>query len=225
MEISTNTPTVPATPPPTTQPPAANDLLASDYLTFLNMLAVQMQNQDPLNPIDSTDFSTQLAQFSALEQQVKTNDLLTGLGAQMTLSGMSELAGWVGMEARTIAPAQFDGDPITLIPSPASLSDKTFLIVRDEAGAVVQRKEIPVSAAPYVWDGIDDSGSAFPDGLYSFEVESQANGEILDTTNVANYAQIVEAQTNNGQVILVMEGGARVEAGAVTALRNPLLSP
>lgn len=224
MEISTTTPIVPAT-PPTTTPPAANDILASDYLTFLNMLAVQMQNQDPLNPVDATDFSTQLAQFSALEQQVRTNDLLTGLGSQMALSGMSELAGWVGMEARTIAPAHFDGDPITVIPSPASVSDKIFLIVRDESGAIVQRKEIPVSAAPYVWDGQDSNGNDFPDGLYSFEVESQANGEVIDTTHAENYAQIVEAQSTAGQVVLVMEGGARVEAGAVTALRNPLLSP
>jgi len=225
MEISTNTPTAPTTPPPPTQPPEANDLLASDYLTFLNMLAVQMQNQDPLNPIDSTDFSTQLAQFSALEQQVRTNDILEGLGAQMALSGISELAGWVGMEARSIAPAHFEGDPITLVPSPAKLSDQTFLIVQDASGAVVQRKEIPVSAAPYVWDGLDDNGNAFPDGLYSFEVESRANGELIDTTHVENYAQIIEAQSTDGQVVLVMEGGARVEAGAITALRNPLLSP
>lgn len=219
MEISSAasaSTTASAIPPP----PTSNDLVASDYLTFLNMLAVQMQNQDPLNPIDSTDFSTQLAQFSALEQQVKTNDILEALGAQMTVSGITELAGWVGMEARTVAPANFQGDPITLAPSPASISDKTFLIVRDEAGDIVERKEIPVSADLIQWDGLDDTGAAYANGLYSFELESQANGEVLDTTYVETYAVITEAQIINGQTILVLDGGVRIETAAVTALRN-----
>jgi len=198
----------------------AQELADADFQVFLEMLAVQMQNQDPLNPVDSTDFATQLAQFSALEQQVETNDLLAALGAQMAVSGLSQLAGWVGMEARTIAPANFQGDPITLVPSPAQLSDHTFLIVRDDSGEIVQRKEIPVSPDPIQWDGLDDSGTPFVHGLYSFELESVAAGEILDTTYVENYALIIEAQNINGQTILVMEGGARVDSASITAIRN-----
>jgi flagellar basal-body rod modification protein FlgD len=50
--------------------------ISSDFETFLKMLTVQMQNQDPLNPVDSSDYATQLATFSGVEQQVQTNDLL-----------------------------------------------------------------------------------------------------------------------------------------------------
>ncbi|MDJ0822736.1 MAG: flagellar hook capping FlgD N-terminal domain-containing protein, partial [Paracoccaceae bacterium] len=73
--------------------------LSSDFETFLKMLTAQMQNQDPLNPVDSTDYATQLATFSSVEQQVLTNDLLRDLGASMGGNLMSELGNWVGMEA------------------------------------------------------------------------------------------------------------------------------
>jgi len=217
MEITSNTTPLAAT---TAAPPTANDLLASDYETFLEMLSTQMQNQDPLNPVDSTDFATQLAQFSALEQQVRTNDILANLSNQMAVSGISQLASWVGMEARTIAPANFDGDAITLVPSPASLSDETFLIVRDEAGTIVQRKKIPVSSEPINWDGNNDNGNSFPDGVYSFDLESRAEGEILDITPVENYATVVEAQILDGSTILVLEGGSHIDSSEISALRR-----
>ncbi|MFV2001871.1 MAG: flagellar hook capping FlgD N-terminal domain-containing protein, partial [Paracoccaceae bacterium] len=64
------------TPPPPEEPANVN----SDFETFLKLLTTQLKNQDPLKPVDSSDFAVQLATFSSVEQQVKTNDLLTSLG-------------------------------------------------------------------------------------------------------------------------------------------------
>ena len=115
----------------------AASALSSDFETFLLMLTTQMENQDPLNPIESQDFAVQLATFSGVEQQVRTNDLLESLANGLGLSGMSQLAGWVGMEARVNAPAVFDVAPITLAPEPDPSSDNAVLVVRDEFGRVV----------------------------------------------------------------------------------------
>ena len=75
-------------------------VLNSDFETFLKMLTTQMQNQDPLNPVDSTEFATQLAMFTSVEQQVLTNDRL--LSIQETLLGneLGQAADWVGKLAR-----------------------------------------------------------------------------------------------------------------------------
>ena len=81
----------------TTKTPNAKAVLSSDFETFLKMLTVQMENQDPLNPVESTEFATQLATFSGVEQQVQTNDLLKSLGAQLGAMNVSQLSGWVGM--------------------------------------------------------------------------------------------------------------------------------
>jgi len=59
--------------------------IASDFETFLKMLTAQARYQDPLEPIDSTEYSAQLAQFSMVEQQVQGNDLLTAMQAQLGL--------------------------------------------------------------------------------------------------------------------------------------------
>jgi len=94
--------------------------IGADFETFLVMLTAQMKNQDPLNPMDSQDFATQLATFSGVEQQVKTNDQLAALASQFATSNLGEMAGWVGMNARIAIPGDFDGTPIEIVPNHAS---------------------------------------------------------------------------------------------------------
>lgn len=195
--------------------------ISSDFETFLKMLTVQMQNQDPLNPIESSDYAVQLATFSGVEQQVQTNDLLKSLASQMGVMGMAQISGWVGMEARTDAPVYFDGAPITLAPEPSSSADQAFLIVRDESGAVVQTAEVPATSDYVEWAGVDDSGNPFPSGTYTFELENFAYDEYLSTTSVETYGHIVEARADGTDTVLVMEGGAEVNAEDISALREP----
>ncbi len=203
------------------QPGASPLSTSSDFETFLRMLTTQMENQDPLNPIESADYAVQLATFSGVEQQVRTNQLLEGLAQQMNLTGMAQMAGWVGMEARTNAPAQFDGAPVTLFPSPAATADETVLLVRDASGALVDRIPVPVSSEPMTWAGMDENGNPRDPGLYSFELESYAHGDLLSTDPVDTYSRISEVRAQDGQTVLVLEGGVQVPASAVSALREP----
>ena len=125
MDPTTLAGPAPAQPPAASisaPPPADPGAISSDFNTFLRMLTVQMKNQDPLDPIDSADYAVQLATFSGVEQQVKTNDLLAALSGQMAISGLAEMAGWVGREARAAMPGSFDGSPITISPSPTGSS-------------------------------------------------------------------------------------------------------
>lgn len=208
-----------ATPPPSE--PSSSSALSSDFETFLTMLTVQMQNQDPTNPIESADYAVQLATFSGVEQQVQTNDLLKSLATQMGVMGMAQIAGWVGMEARTDAPVHFDGAPITLAPAPAATADQAFLIVRDASGAVVQTAEVPVTSDYVEWAGVDDNGTPFAAGTYSFELENFAYDEFLSTTPVEAYGHIIEARAEGTNTVLVMEGGSVVNADDISALREP----
>jgi len=212
------TPTT-STPTPTAQSRTASP--STDYTTFLKMLTVQMQNQDPLNPIDSADYAVQLATFSGVEQQMRTNDLLADLGSQFGLLGMAQLAGWVGQEARAAVPVWMDGSPVTLSPAPAALADEAVLVVHDSSGALVSRETLPVSTAPYQWLGANAAGDPLPRGLYTLSLESYNNGALLGTTGVESYARILEAQGGANGTSLLLEGGVSVPASAVTALRMP----
>ncbi len=197
--------------------------ISSDFETFLRMLTVQMQNQDPLNPVDSSDYAVQLATFSQVEQSVLTNDLLSSLSAQLTSDGLAGMANWVGKEARAAAPAYFDGEPITLSPNPALVADQAEVVVRNENGAEVQRFDIPISADPVEWAGVSPGGDPFPEGLYSFELVSTSNGEVITADVVEVYSTVTEVRAQGGETILILEGGAAVATNQVSALRDPTL--
>jgi flagellar basal-body rod modification protein FlgD len=164
----------------------------------------------------------QLATFSGVEQQVQTNQLLENLTTQMGVMGMAQLAGWVGMEARSASPAYFDGDPITLAPNPVLGADQAVLVITDESGQEVVRRMIEVSSDQITWDGTADSGETVPEGLYSFSLESYENGELLETTTVETYSRITEAQGTASGTVLVLEGGVTIGTSDVTALKEPV---
>lgn len=196
--------------------------ITSDFNTFLRMLTVQMQNQDPLNPIDSADYAVQLATFSGVEQQVRTNQLLADMQGTFNQLGMAEMASWIGKEARSPAPVRYDGSPVTLSPNPAVGANRTVLVVKDAQGTLVSREEIPVSAAPYQWLGAGIDGAPLPSGTYSIALESLNGEQVIATTPVEHYARVIEAKGGGTTgTKLVLEGGIEVLASEVTALREP----
>ena len=194
--------------------------ISSDFQTFLKMLTVQMENQDPLNPVDSSDYAVQLATFSGVEQQVQTNDLLRDLAAQMGTTGMAQMASWVGKDARTTGPARFDGTAVPLSLQPENSADRAELVVRDAQGAEVDRVEISPVQQDFLWSGNDAFGQQLPTGSYQFEVESFANDAAIKTTTVDTYNKITEVRNESGKMMLLLESGAMVLASDVSALRD-----
>ena len=199
----------------------AKPAISSDFETFLKMLTVQMQNQDPLNPVDSSDYAVQLATFSNVEQSVRTNQLLEGMQSQFGILGMAQLAGWVGQEARAAAPVFMDGTPVALSPNPAASATRAVLVVTDAQGRVVSREDIPVSAEPYEWFGADATGNPLPTGTYTLTQESYFQDSLLMRSPMEYYAPILEARGGLNGTRLVLRGGIEVPATAVTALRAP----
>lgn len=200
--------------------PKANALNA-DFTTFLKMLTTQMKNQDPMNPVDSADYAVQLATFSGVEQQMKTNQLLEGLNGQFGVLGMSQLAGWVGQEARSAAPVYLGDSAVTLTYAPSTQADRAVLVVKDSSGALVAREDVPLSTAPYEWLGADALGNRLPNGMYTLSLENYRGEELLGAGEVESYAQILEARGGANGTTLVLEGGVEVDATKITALRVP----
>ena len=218
MEITQS----PATAPSALPTAGADASLSSDFEVFLQMLTAQMKYQDPLNPVDSTDYATQLATFSGVEQAVLTNDLLKSLTTQMTVGGLSDMASWVGREARTSAPTYFDGKPIELFPQAIGAADTKEIIVRDESGAEVQRIPYASGSESIQWAGVQANGTPMQAGLYSFQIVGKANGDVTGQAGVDVYSKVNEVRIEAGQTMLIMQGGASVPSNQVTALRDAL---
>lgn len=198
---------------------SANEV-SSDFKTFLQMLTVQMQNQDPLNPVESTDYAVQLATFSSVEQQVKTNDLLEALADQFSANGLSEISNWVGMEARAAADAKFDGTAVKLHVSPEDGATSSTLVVTDSAGVEVFRGAIDPAGGDIEWDGNTTEGQTAAVGIYSFSVEHNDNSGLLSNRKAEVYADVTEVKIDNGDLVVVMAGGIEVAASDVTGVRD-----
>lgn len=208
---------VTATTPGTTPRPGSG--VTSDYTTFLRMLTAQMQNQNPLNPIESSDYAVQLATFSGVEQQTRTNQLLEALGGQFTVMSLSQLANWVGREALVEAPVWVAGHPVTLSPSPVAQADRAVLVVRNATGELIARQDVPPVPGPLDWRPLDMAGTPVPAGSYSFTLENYRNDELLTTLPVSAYAAVTEVRAGPQGITLVLTGGAEVLAADVSALR------
>lgn len=218
MEITSNGSGIGGSTSATSQSSAA---LTTDFETFLRLMTTQLEFQDPLNPVDSTEYLSQLASFSAVEQQTRTNKILTTMQSSFNMFGMAQIASWVGSEARAEMPAVVeDGAPVTLYPQIPVKADQSVLLVRDAGGKLVSRVDIPVNAMEYEWVPTDATGAALPNGAYTLSLENSADGAQIDTTGVELYGRITEVQGLEGEMVLVMEGGRKVISTAITALRG-----
>ena len=200
----------------------ANSLsgVTSDFETFLRMLTAQAQYQDPLEPIDSTEYAAQLAQFSMVEQQVQTNEFLQSLLSDMAQSGLSTLGGWIGMQVRSPAQTSFSGQPVVLSPELAAGALDGVLVVKAQSGQVMQRVDFRASDGSVTWDGLTQDGATAPFGNYSFDVESWREGSRIATEPAQKYDLVREAQIQNDEIYLVLQDGRKIASNTVTALRN-----
>lgn len=192
----------------------------ADFDTFLTLLTTQLQNQDPLNPLEGHEFAAQLATFSGVEQQAYTNKLL---GQMMTALGSNELgqaAGWIGKEARTSAPVWFGDEALTLEIEPVPLADDVELISYNSTGIEIARERIGSGSGQIDWFGRDTQGRKLPDDHYYFRIESILNGNVIAQSDVGVYARIEGVRKGETGTELILANDTIIAASQIDALRN-----
>jgi flagellar basal-body rod modification protein FlgD len=144
---------------------------------FLQLLVAQLKAQDPLNPMESTAFTAQLAQFSSLEQLYNVNDSLGNMLASQASLSNAQTVGFIGKTVRATGNSIEVKDGISdaldfELPSDAKA---VFIDIYDSAGGFVRRIESHTRGAgkqSLKWDGADDRGKTVSDGVYTFEVSA-----------------------------------------------------
>jgi len=189
---------LPATYDPTgtsTADPASGELGSQ---SFLNLLTVQLQNQDPLNPVKNEDFVAQLATFSSLEQligiQASTDAVYTGIAA-MNNATMTNLLGR-DVVALGDQVAYTGTGPLDVNYQTGSAMTGGQVTITDENGVVVHTAALGAQGAGeqvYTWDGLDQNGQPAPAGTYSFSVTgtSADGGDVaIDTLIVGTVTEM-----------------------------------
>lgn len=178
---------VPVSQNPTANAATAQASLSDNFDTFLTILTAQIQNQDPLEPMDSSQFTEQLVQFSGVEQQIRVNSQLETLINATNSNAGASLSGYLGQTAEIdSAGAQFTGDTVNwryALPSDAA---KATITVTDARGNVLYSKtatgdELKAGPHDFDWNGELSGGGAAEAGQpYWIDVVAEdANGVAL----------------------------------------------
>ncbi len=200
---------------------SAGAKIDTDFNTFLSLLTAQLRNQDPLKPVDSTEFIAQLAQFSSVEQQVRGNKTLETIAATIAGGEAADLANWLGTEVRAPAILAFDGKPVSLTFPAEATATRSALVVKTSAGQEVGRLPLSPTDTEVTFTGADGKGGTVPAGNYLFTVERFAEKEPLPEATAAGFAGVREARLTDGEVRLVLDGGSTVSLSEVLAVRMP----
>jgi flagellar basal-body rod modification protein FlgD len=202
---------------------SSSDKKIVDKDDFLHLLVAQLKSQDPLNPMDSTGFTAQLAQFSSLEQLQNINTTLSAIGTSQSVLTNSQAVGYIG---KTIT-AYGNSTEIRngqVQPIHLSLSRDaygSYVKIYDTYGNFIRQIEtgpLPAGQHRIAWDGRDYLGGASPEGVYRFEVA--AIDELGNSVPVTPYASGVvtgvhfrdgQAYLQCGNQVLAMGNVVRVE--------------
>jgi flagellar basal-body rod modification protein FlgD len=192
----------------------ADTTLAGNFQTFLTLLTTQLQNQNPLDPLDTNQFTQQLVQFAGVEQQLKTNDQLTSLVSLQQTAQSTQALGFVGKTAVV------DGSTTNLVNSATSWNlsvptdSNVAITIANSTGQNVFSGTYPVTAGDnqaFAWDGKGNDGTQWPDGKYTMTATAlDASGnpvavstQIKGVVNSVDLTQQPPLLSINGQTYTV----------------------
>jgi flagellar basal-body rod modification protein FlgD len=186
---------------------------------FLRMLVAQLQHQDPLSPMESTEFTAQLAQFSSLEQLTNVNDNLKYLQLYQASLNNAQAVNFIGKTVKA------SGDSISVTGGVAGKiqfnlagnAGEANVYVYDSAGNPVKTIECGALSAggqSIEWDGTNDDGYGVSDGKYSFDVvATDADGNTVDASRMIE-AKVTGVTFDAGTTYL-LSGDVRIAMGDV----------
>ena len=186
---------------------------------FLNLLVAQLQNQDPLSPLDSTAFTSQLAEFSSLEQLSNVNENLQYLQMYQSSINNAQAVSFIGKNIYA------SGDSIQLENGETEEihfelrenSSSVFINVYNDAGDLVKTIEnglMGEGKQSVEWDGTDNNGNALPEGIYKFEVMAvDTNGDEVQTATYVS--DTVTGVTFKNGITYLLAGEMQIPIGDV----------
>jgi len=198
--------------------------LAGNFDQFLTLLTTQLKNQNPLDPLNTNDFTNQLVQFASVEQQIKSNDTLTSLLSATKASTATNALAFVGMSVTA------DGTSTTLsggkaswvLSAPRNAAQATVTIKNDKGEAVyTENRGLAAGDQPFTWNGRSNAGTPVLDGQYSISVIAQDSTGAAMTVST-QISGTVDSVDLSGTTPALRIGNATVPIDKVKTMRRPL---
>lgn len=196
--------------------------------TFLKLLVTQLQNQDPTNPMDSTQMTSQLAQINTVTGISQLNTTLTSLASQLSAGQNAQASLLIGQNV--LVPAASTGATTTVgsgvstgfgVSLSSAVSDLK-VTVKDKSGNIVNTLDLGAQQAgtiPVTWKPVDSSGSTLPDGTYTLSATGTSSNGTAATVTALTGAQVQSVvQRSDGSTGLMLNDGTTVGMTSVSAI-------
>jgi flagellar basal-body rod modification protein FlgD len=165
---------------------SSNPGIANNFMAFLQLLTTQLQNQNPLEPLDTNQFTQQLVQFAQVEQQLRSNDQLETLVALQKSTQASAALDFVGKTVVISGATTHlgtDGNTVWTFSSPKPAS--ATVTIKDSTGQTAFSSNYAINSGrqDFVWDGRGTNGKRWPAGNYTMSITAKdANGQTVAIT-------------------------------------------
>ncbi|WP_332712582.1 flagellar hook assembly protein FlgD [Pelagibacterium mangrovi] len=201
--------------------------IADNFDTFLQLLITQLKNQNPLEPLDTNQFTQQLVQFTSVEQQLKTNEFLEAMMQSSQNSTNTQAVGYVGKTV-TASGATTDlvngsASWIYRLDSPA---ENTTVTIKDANGNTVYRETLSMEAGTdrIVWDGTTDTGQKLTSGRFTVTIDARnSNGQYIPVTT--EMMGVVDGVDVSGTEPYLLIGDLRIPLSSITAVHGDMPPP
>ena len=201
--------------------PNALTQLSSNFTSFLNLLLTQLKNQDPSTPMDSNAFTSELVQFSSVEQQITTNSSLTSLIQATQGSEVIQATGVVGKSV-TVASSQIALQNGTgQLSFTTNTAEPVDIAITNSAGVKVREISETSTAGSnsFTWDGKDDSGTTLADGSYTVAINGKDAGGTTKAVPFTVTGTATGVTNTNGAVTLQL-GALSVDFSKVQSVAS-----
>ena len=197
--------------------------IADNFDTFLQLLLTQLKNQNPLEPMDTNQFTQQLVQFTSVEQQLQTNEFLEAM-MQSTQNGTNTQAvSYIGkMINASGTTADIKNGQASWLYKFDSPAENTMVTIKDASGNVVFNERLSLEAGTdqIVWDGTTSMGERLSSGRFTITIDARtAEGAYIPVTT--EMMGVVEGVDVSGTEPYLLVGGRRIPVSAVTAVGAP----
>lgn len=203
--------------------------LAKNFDMFLTLLTTQLKNQDPTSPMDSKEFTTQLVQFSQVEQSINQNKnlekLLAMFEAQQSSNNLNFIGKIVDIDDNRVKLAE-GGNAFWSYELPAGVNSLEYRILNSQ-GQVVRTVSVDAASAgtgrvEVAWDGKDATGNQMPAGTYTLEVVAKdTSGKAVDGVKVYARGYVEALETVDGEQYLVVSGNKFLPEKVVAVFAVP----
>jgi flagellar basal-body rod modification protein FlgD len=211
-----------------TQADQAKSKLDEDLNQFLNLLVTQLQNQDPLDPLDANEFTSQLVQFANVEQQIYQNSNLEKLLNLQETNQISQMVDFIGNRI------EFSGQSLPVENGTAEFTYTMPVGVREATINIANAAGINVYYADadldpgkhsFTWNGQDKHGSQVPDGTYTLLVSAKdAFGKLISVEQYTVFGTVTGAGIDNGATQLFVGDDVNVDIDTILSVKKPAVT-